>query len=435
MSNYRILNITGTVPHQVMEDYYIINNLQELSYEEVIQKFRENGMIIPASWSLCMSELGNEVLDIIVDLPLIQEHWLRENELTIDDDNNTNERNTKIIYYQIKSFQPDVIYLRACYLKLPIVKELKREFPFIKVITGFHGDYLRDYKNIRSLDFVFTTNSEYTSLCRSSGLRAYTNHDTFDVFLDNISRSTRVTNDDTYEFIFAGDTGYQDAKHLQRYKNINAIMAKTDLTCFDTKAVRSKPKFINTLRDNLKILLVKQVSCINEDLLNKVKNYVSTKDISSKLLNLIESSINKKYGVYEPSVFPYKVEPLIELYPSRYKNGFIEDYYNLLRGAKVVFNAHRDEPADYANIRTFEVTGVGSCLMTDKPEKVKEFFIPDDEIISYTSPEECIEKLKYLLEHDSYRNNISKKGQEKTLKNYTTMNQCEKMHDVIVKQI
>ena len=106
------------------------------------------------------------------------------------------------------------------------------------------------------------------------------------------------------------------------------------------------------------------------------------------------------------------------------------EYYQLLSSAKVVLNAHRDEPADYSNIRVLEATGVGSCLLTDKPGKIKQMFEPDHEILTYSCEEECEEKYRYIIEHELERRRIAQNGQRRTKKNYTTMKHCEIIDDV-----
>ena len=106
-----------------------------------------------------------------------------------------------------------------------------------------------------------------------------------------------------------------------------------------------------------------------------------------------------------------------------------------MASSKVIFNAHRDEPADYSNIRIFEATGLGACLITDKPDKVKQYFVPDEEILTYSNMDECVEKVNYVLNNEVVRKEIARKGQLRTMNNYTTMHHCEKIHEVLSSRI
>ena len=68
-----------------------------------------------------------------------------------------------------------------------------------------------------------------------------------------------------------------------------------------------------------------------------------------------------------------------------------------------------------ANIRLFEATGVGSCLVTDWKDNIPEIFEPDREVVVFRSPAEAIEKIRYLLTHDDERRQIAERGQKRTL--------------------
>jgi len=71
--------------------------------------------------------------------------------------------------------------------------------------------------------------------------------------------------------------------------------------------------------------------------------------------------------------------------------------------------------------RLFEATGMGACLLTDSTGYLEEFFEPDKEVVTFSTVEECVDKVKYLLNHPMEAAEIGKRGQERTLKdhNYT----------------
>ena len=64
--------------------------------------------------------------------------------------------------------------------------------------------------------------------------------------------------------------------------------------------------------------------------------------------------------------------------------------YELLTDSLITLNVHGHVNANYGkakfaagNIRLFEATGAGCCLLTDHLPHIEEFFIPDEEIITY----------------------------------------------------
>jgi spore maturation protein CgeB len=94
--------------------------------------------------------------------------------------------------------------------------------------------------------------------------------------------------------------------------------------------------------------------------------------------------------------------------------------FQQIRESKAVLNKHIDISANNSsNMRLYEVTGVGSCLITDWKRDVARNFDPDHEIITYRSPAECLEKVSYLLDHDNVRQQIARAGQLRTLRDHT----------------
>ena len=71
------------------------------------------------------------------------------------------------------------------------------------------------------------------------------------------------------------------------------------------------------------------------------------------------------------------------------------------------------------NIRLFEATGVGACLVTDWKEDLGDLFELDREVVSYRSPDECAEKVRWLLDHPGKCAEIGKAGQQRTLREHS----------------
>ena len=110
--------------------------------------------------------------------------------------------------------------------------------------------------------------------------------------------------------------------------------------------------------------------------------------------------------------------------------------YNLFSRSKVVLNIHTGVAGDYAgNMRMFEVTGTGSCLLTDNKKNMKDLFDAGTEVLLYNDTEDCIQKVKWLLEHDKEREKIAKAGQKKTLDVHTVENRCRTIIDIIKKEL
>ena len=106
-----------------------------------------------------------------------------------------------------------------------------------------------------------------------------------------------------------------------------------------------------------------------------------------------------------------------------------KDMYQIFRDAKIVLNNHVDIAENYANnMRLFEATGTWTLRITDWKQNLHEMFELDKEVVTYHTPEECLEKIRYYLEHDEERQQIAHAGQQRTL---TKHNYQERMIELI----
>lgn len=116
-------------------------------------------------------------------------------------------------------------------------------------------------------------------------------------------------------------------------------------------------------------------------------------------------------------------------------------YYN---GAKIVFNLHRTEYTDgfnqnhtgvkasSVNNRIFDIASTCSFLMTDWRSDLEQYFIPGEEIETFQDTKEFIEKCEFYLENKDIRENIARKGYERTTKENTFDIRIKKMLEAIV---
>jgi glycosyltransferase involved in cell wall biosynthesis len=110
------------------------------------------------------------------------------------------------------------------------------------------------------------------------------------------------------------------------------------------------------------------------------------------------------------------------------------EMYQVLSRLKIGLNAHG--PSTYAsNMRLFETTGVGTCLLTDWKPNLPDLFEPDSEVVDYRSPEEAVEKARYLLDHPAEREAIATAGQRRTLRDHTYTQRAEELDAVITDQL
>lgn len=97
-----------------------------------------------------------------------------------------------------------------------------------------------------------------------------------------------------------------------------------------------------------------------------------------------------------------------------------DDMYGLLSSSQITLNRHIDIAEGYANnMRLYEATGMGACLLTDAKVNLPCLFEPDQEVVTYETPEEAVSKLKQLLDNPKAAAAIAVRGQARTLREHT----------------
>ena len=86
-------------------------------------------------------------------------------------------------------------------------------------------------------------------------------------------------------------------------------------------------------------------------------------------------------------------------------------------------------------MRLFEATGVGTCLLTDPGNNMADIFEEDREVVTYSSTDECVEKVEYLLGHEDVRREIAAAGQARTLKDHSVLQRCRQLDEILQRRI
>ncbi|BDQ38071.1 hypothetical protein SYK_24310 [Pseudodesulfovibrio nedwellii] len=108
------------------------------------------------------------------------------------------------------------------------------------------------------------------------------------------------------------------------------------------------------------------------------------------------------------------------------------DMYRTLAKSFVTLNTHIDISLTYAsNMRLFEATGVGACLLTDWTPNLSELFEEDVEVVTFRTAEEAVEKMDYLMAHPSERDSIAEAGQKRTLAEHSFTQRAKEMDELI----
>jgi hypothetical protein len=186
---------------------------------------------------------------------------------------------------------------------------------------------------------------------------------------------------------------------------------------FDTRL-----SFLNDVQKKINLSFIGNI--LNKDHANRVDilyELLKKNSISIWIGDLSKLNVLKK----KANFFSFKNIPKIINFISMYKkiktiNKFNKgevfgiDMYTKLAMSLVTFNSHISVAGnEAANLRLFEATGLGSCLLTDKKNNISDFFTAD-EIVSYDNKYDAVEKAKYLLLNPKKTEQIGKKAKQKT---------------------
>lgn len=82
--------------------------------------------------------------------------------------------------------------------------------------------------------------------------------------------------------------------------------------------------------------------------------------------------------------------------------------------------------------RLFEITGAGTLLLTSHQENIKDLFEIDQEVVTFKTKEELVQKIAYYLAHPQEAARIAKAGQQRTLKHHSFEARAKELETFLV---
>ena len=111
------------------------------------------------------------------------------------------------------------------------------------------------------------------------------------------------------------------------------------------------------------------------------------------------------------------------------------EMYGVLARSQITLNKHINISEGYANnMRLFEATGTGACLLTDWKENLTELFDIGTEVIAYRSNEECLDLARHYARHDAARERIAAAGTARCLRDHSYEKRMAELAGVLERQ-
>lgn len=345
--------------------------LKTLSYVDQYRRIVADCFGWADFWKINLEDLGTyQVEDVIVNAEHLQKQWAKEHHVKYSEDNWALE----ILAAQIAEFQPEIFFAHDfCIITPQFRQRIRHQVPSINMIIGWDGIALNNTKSFVGCDLMLCPVDFVAKYYRQHGMKAMVLPFGFEKsILDKLTRG-----ESKYGTSFVGSIMLSRNGHNQRLKLLAELSRKTDIELWAFSL------------GNWKTLLQNQLSSLKHW---KFQEFWDVWQIS-------------KHN--HCAAFGLKM-------------------YQILADSKITINCHIDSAGNNAgNLRLWEATGTGTCMVTDFKETLHEYFKIDQEVVVYRTAEECIEKVKYLLSHDKERSSIATAGQKRTLENYTFANRME----------
>ena len=358
-------------------------------------------------WTCELNKLNYETADLIANAEFLQNAWSRENDV-----NSTGKNPSFVIAAaQIVKFRPDILLI-ADYANInaEFIRNIRARCPSIRLVLGWCGAPYQDLSNIREWDIALSCVPEMVSEFRRQNIESYhVNHAFAPRILDQINRK----NPPSIDFGFIGSIERRNNFHRERERLLIELVKSTDLQIWsDIKSPTARQK---------RNLLVRQKA-------HEIIGHAKKIGVSDKILDNLPFV---RRAAWENA----PVAPVDERILRRtHSPVFGLEMFQTLHDSRIVFNNHIDiSPVSASNMRLFEATGAGACLITDWKENLHELFAPDTEVLTYRTAAECAEKVNYLLAHEAERKAVAAAGQRRTLREHTFENRAAVIDKIIRK--
>ncbi len=393
---------------QIEKIYYNYENLEEKSYDlqhQIICKECYGSIV---EWPIELEKNGFEVSQYIYNLPVIQKKWASENKFSF------NEKNWEkgILEEQLKRDNPQILFIfNAAYFAYGYLNYLKAICPSIRRVITWYGSPMGSETIFKDYDIVFSNSHNLCANILALGVKSiFIPH----AFSKKVFKYIDISNNRDIPFSFCGTLNKINNEHLDRTLLIEYLQGQSNLQVWSDIEDQ-------TIWDKLKVNFFAHVY----DYIKFIRRYPLMQSI-----NRVIPFLNKWENI--------EVRPNSEAFYSFkfYRNVnspcYGLDMFKILSRSKLTLNGHiKHTGVNSVNMRLFEATGMGCCLLTDKRKILHQYFDVNNEICTYSCTEDALEKIKYLQENPKIMKKIGQAGQKRTLAEHTV----EKQINILVKNL
>lgn len=408
----RLIRITTNYPAYPQKFYHSRPQLKDQPYSVQYRALMDDCFGWADFWTHALGKLGYKVWEPVGNVEPQQKAWAQEHGIVYDEDNWL----TDIIAAQVKYFRPDVLFVNDYHTyKKEFLDHLRSECPSIRLIVGWCGAPYMDANVFKAYDVVLSNVPSLVEHFRSNG---HCGEQMRHAFEPRILDKIQMTLQKTVAFSFVGSIVKAKGFHSEREKLLRYLAQNSCLQIWSDIQAPPIDEYRRLVKLRSKYATVRR--------LGKLPGGNLPLRILSRFRNLLNDSD-------EPNTSDYIAIEIAE----KAKSGLYGlAMYQMIHNSKVTFNNHVDISAQSANnMRLYEATGVGTCLLTDWKDDLSDIFEPDVEVVTYRSAEEAVEKVQYLLAHNDERCRIAEAGQRRTLKDHAFDLRARRLDEMIRRMI
>lgn len=401
---YRFVKISGFYKNYLTYYYQKYPFVKGLSYSDQYRHLMDQGYGYSDFFHKHFVKHDVEGWEIVYNASPLQRAWAKEH--------NSVKIGESLILEQLKSYKPDVVFFQDSISFSPgLFSAIKKEIPSVRLLIGMCCSPITSeiLDNYHLFDFMVGCSPHFTQMFDKAGIK---NYEFTHCFEPSILKKLPDSPERKTDLLFIGS--FIDGKnfHTDRNRIISNLMNDKRILLQVYGNLTIEPTYITTIKQ----IIYPMVRFMNKIGLN---NFVMKIPFVKKVAMMDERPRRSNYSkafvskVNQSPVFGY-------------------DMYRLLQESKIGFNMHAGVSGEYAaNVRMFEVTGVGSLLLTDHKKDISKLFDPNNEIVTYQTVDECLEKVNWLLSHPDKLKEIAEAGQRRTLRDHTVEKRVEYLNDII----
>ena len=144
-------------------------------------------------------------------------------------------------------------------------------------------------------------------------------------------------------------------------------------------------------------------------------SYAMATDITRQERLILLNLLSKRHQV---TLYSREQHPLLSQVAFKGSAKYYTEMYQIFKASKINLNITLKILQTGMPLRTLDVLGAGGFLLSNYQEELMTNFIPDEDLVLYSSIEDAVEKASYYLSHNELREKIAQNGCRKVFENF-----------------